>query len=75
MASYIDTALILHGLAQSTLTNIIGKRFYHIQAPSQAKRPYAVLNIVDPSNVSEVFTFSRMGQPLIHLIEGGRQFA
>lgn len=67
MASYVDEAIMVHALTQTTLTTIIDKRLYHIQAPETAKRPYGVLNIVDPSNYPEEFAQSRMGQPLMQV--------
>ena len=67
MASYIDEAIMTHALKQTTLTSIISKRLYHIQAPQDAPLPYGVLNIVDPSNDSEVFTYGRMAQPLMQV--------
>lgn len=63
MADYIDTALIAHALKQTTITNIIGQRLYHIKAPQRAPKPYVVLNIPVPSGESEEFGKLRMGQP------------
>ena len=65
MASYADSAIMTHALKQSAITTILGQRFYHIQAPADTVRPYGVLNIVDPSNISEKFEQGRMGQPLM----------
>ena len=65
MASYADEAIMTHALKQTAFATILNKRFYHIQAPHDAQRPYGVLNIVDPSNISEKFEQGRMGQPLM----------
>jgi hypothetical protein len=67
VASYADEAIITHTLKQAIMTNIIGKRLYHIQAPQDAVKPYGVYNIVDPSNLSEEFKQSRAGQPLVQI--------
>ncbi len=64
MATYIDEALIKHALAQTTITNIIQQKLYHIQAPQDAKRPYVVLNLVAPSDESEQLGTRDFGQPL-----------
>jgi hypothetical protein len=63
MATYIDEALIEYALKQSTVTAITN-RIYHIQAPQDAARPYAVLNQVAPSDLSEEFGHNDIGQPL-----------
>ena len=64
MADYIDEALIKHALAQTTITDIVNQRVYHIKAPVKAEKPYVVLNLPAPSNDSEEFGKARMGQPL-----------
>lgn len=67
MASYADEAIMVHALKQASLTNVIGQRLYHIQAPQSATKPYGVCNIVDPSNIPEEFGQSRAGQHLIQI--------
>ncbi len=64
MAITIDMALLEHARVQSGITAIADDRVYHIKAPQNAKRPYLVLNIVVPSNDSEVLGKQRMGQHL-----------
>jgi hypothetical protein len=64
MATYIDEALIKHALKQSTITSIIQKKLYHIQAPQDAQPPYVVLNLVVPSDESEQLSVRDFGQPL-----------
>lgn len=67
MASYLEEAIVVHTLKQSTITALLGQRFYFPKAPQRARRPFGVLNQVTPSNESETLTFGRMGQPLLQV--------
>ena len=64
MATYIDEALIKHAIAQTSITDIVSRRIYHIQAPQDAQRPYVVLNLVVGSDESEQLGVRDFGQPL-----------
>jgi hypothetical protein len=64
MATYIDEALMQHALKQSSITDIIQSKLYHIQAPIGAKSPYVVLSLPVPSDESEQLGVRDFGQPL-----------
>ena len=63
-SSYIDQALIVYAKAATAVTAIFGQRLYHSSAPDKAQKPHAILRNVSPSNLSEIFSEGRMGQPL-----------